>query len=116
MVSSPNYFRHGRARICLERIRFALPASLSSAQASAQAFFAAVVFANLAVAAGILRRSPAVGHEGVTGVTGVPLIHEDEVAPLRHSLKKRFPPKKDPPSPSLGGDVGEDACGIPSAR
>lgn len=88
-------------------------ASLSAAQASAQAFFAAVMFANLAVAAGILRRTPVVGHEGVTGV---PLIHEDEVAPLRTSLRKRFPVKKDPPSPSLGGDVGEDACGIPSAR
>ncbi|CAM9296448.1 unnamed protein product, partial [Sphacelaria rigidula] len=81
-------------------------------QTSAEAFFAAIIFANLVIAASVLRRIPLAGQEGVTGV---PLIHEDEVAPLRSALKKRFPSRKIPTSPSVKGEMGDSACGLPSA-
>lgn len=76
--------------------------------------YAGICLLNLVVGWGMRRASerPASRDQGGTGV---PLIHGDDVGPLRVSLKRRFPAKKDPQLISLG-DVGEISCGIPVAR
>lgn len=84
-----------------------------SAQASVEMFYGALLLVNLVVGSGVLRSSSSFEHERVVGV---PLIHDEEVGPLRIAIKKRFPVKKDPPSSPLGEDVGEGACGVPMAR
>lgn len=85
----------------------------SFVQADFEVFYAALCLANLVVGWGMLRRtSPGSRYQGTAGV---PLIHGDDVGPLRIALKRRFAGKKDPRPLSIG-DVGEVPCGVPSAR
>eukprot|EP00903_Cladosiphon_okamuranus_P019625 g18047.t1 len=80
---------------------------------SLEGFFAGICLLNLVVGWGMRRASARPAPQDQRGI-GVPLIHEDDVGPLRVSLKRRFPAKKDPQPISLG-DVGEISCGIPLA-
>lgn len=86
--------------------------NLDIMQSSLEVFFATVCLLNLVVGWGMQRSAarPASRDHG-----GVPLIHGDDVGPLRVALKRRFPAKKDPQLLAMG-DVGEIACGIPVAR
>lgn len=81
-------------------------------QASVELFYAAIVVANVVVGSRILRRLSLGGRDGNTGV---PLIHGEEVGPLRLAIKRRFPGRKDPP-PALPSGDGEAFCGVPHAR
>lgn len=78
-----------------------------------EVFYAAICLVNLVVGSGMLKRAWRVSRHQ-RGI-GVPLIHGDDVGTLRVALKRRFPPKKDVQPVPLG-DVGEGACGVPSAR
>lgn len=68
---------------------------------------------NLAVVSRMLRRSRSKERQGIG--SGVPIIHEEGVGPLRVALKRRFPPKKDP-QPMEVAQMGEVSGGVPSAR
>lgn len=87
--------------------------NLDIVQSSLEMFFAAVCLLNLVVGWG-LQRSTAMPASRDNG--GVPLIHGDDVGPLRVALKRRFPAKRERDSQPPMGDVGEIACGIPVAR
>ncbi|CAM9642515.1 unnamed protein product [Laminaria digitata] len=81
-------------------------------EANFEVFYAALCLANLVVGWSMMRRaSPPSRYQGTIGV---PLIHGDDVGPLRIALKRRFAGKKDARPMSIG-DVGEVACGVPSA-
>lgn len=76
-------------------------------------FVLAMLLVNVVVGTSLSRRAqPTPRHQRCVGV---PLIHWDDVGPLRAAIKRRFPPKKDVSSLQLG-DVGEVACGVPTAR
>lgn len=81
---------------------------------SLEVFFAAVCLLNLVIGWG-MRRAGARPPSRDMGGAGVPLIHEDDVGPLRVALKRRFPTKKDPQPLSLG-DVGDVPGEVPLAR
>ncbi|CAM9347104.1 unnamed protein product [Pylaiella littoralis] len=80
-------------------------------ESSLETFFAAVFLLNLVVGWGLQRSTTRLASRDHGGV---PLIHGDDVGPLRVALKRRFPAKKDS-QPVAMGDVGEIACGIPVA-
>eukprot|EP00752_Nemacystus_decipiens_P017569 g15744.t1 len=80
---------------------------------SLEVLYAGICLLNLVVGWG-MRRASARPASRDQGGTGVPLIHGDDVGPLRVSLKRRFPAQKDPQLISLG-DMGEISCGIPVA-
>ncbi|CAN0143548.1 unnamed protein product [Scytosiphon promiscuus] len=78
---------------------------------SVEMFYAAVCALNLVVGWG-MRRAAARRTSRDRGSAGVPLIHGDDVGPLRLALKRRG--KKDP-QPISVGDIGEITCGVPVA-
>lgn len=80
---------------------------------NAAVFYATVFLVNFAVVSRMLRHSRSKQQQG--GGSGVPIIHEEGVGPLRVALKRRFPPKKDP-QPIEMAQMGEVSGGVPSAR
>lgn len=81
-------------------------------QFSLEMFYAAVCVLNLVIGWGMRRSGPRPSSRD-RGGAGVPLIHGDDVGPLRVALKRRA--RKDP-QPIAMGDIGEIACGVPVAR
>lgn len=88
-------------------------ALLFIAQVTVDIFFVVLLLANVVIGMSlsifVRPTSPNVRN------VGVPLIHWDDVGPLRTAIKRRFPSKKDMSSLQLR-DVGEVACGLPTAR
>lgn len=68
----------------------------------------------MVVGSRILRRSSTSGVDSVA--TSVPLIHDEEVAPLRVALKKRLAVKKEVPTVQPVGASSDIVCGLPHAR